>query len=144
MADTSDKSRTDGDLFAALVKQAKGYRDHVPVFHVEASSARLSPAQGALAQESLAKVRRMLNVIWPFAGDCSLIVTNVGGLPALVPHEKAGLVCEPTPSGITAAISRYFQLGEDYFIPHLREEKKKYSWEVFVKEIMTLSSYGTD
>lgn len=69
-----------------------------------------------------------------------MIVTNVGGLPALVPHERAGLVCEPTPSGIATAISTYFQLGEHYFIPHLREEKQKYSWDVFVKEILSLAS----
>jgi glycosyltransferase involved in cell wall biosynthesis len=69
-----------------------------------------------------------------------MIVTNVASLPILVPHEKAGLVCEPTPESIADAILHYFQLGEQYFIPHLREEKKKYSWEVLVKEIMTLAN----
>jgi glycosyltransferase involved in cell wall biosynthesis len=33
-----------------------------------------------------------------------MIVTNVGGLPEMVPHEKAGLVCEPNPSAIANAI----------------------------------------
>lgn len=67
-----------------------------------------------------------------------MIVTNTGGLAALVPHEKAGLVCEPTPASIAAAIDRYFELGEQYFIPHLREEKKKYSWHELTKAIMQL------
>jgi len=58
-----------------------------------------------------------------------MIVTNVGSLPDLVPNERSGLVCEPEPASIAAAIERYFQLGEEYFLPHLREEKEKYSWK---------------
>ena len=57
-----------------------------------------------------------------------MIVTNVGGLPSLVPHEKAGLVAEPNAKSIASAIERFHQLGENYFLPHLREEKLKYSW----------------
>lgn len=68
-----------------------------------------------------------------------LVVTNVGGLPALVPHEKVGLVCEPNPSSIAEAILRFYELGEDYFIPHLREEKLKYSWNSFTKAIRQLA-----
>jgi glycosyltransferase involved in cell wall biosynthesis len=57
-----------------------------------------------------------------------MIVTNVGGLPSLVPHNKVGLVTEPDPKAIADGILRFYQLGEDYFIPHLRNEKQKYSW----------------
>ena len=58
-----------------------------------------------------------------------MIVTNVGGLPLLVPDEKCGLVVEPNPScNRRLALYRFYQLGENYFIPHLREEKQKYSW----------------
>lgn len=67
-----------------------------------------------------------------------MIVTNVGSLPSLVPHEKVGLVCEPEPASLAAAITRYFELGEQYFIPHLRTEKEKYSWEKLVKTILTM------
>ncbi len=68
-----------------------------------------------------------------------MIVTNVGSLPDLVPHEKAGLVCEPEPAAIAAAIDRYFQLGEDYFLPHLRIEKEKYSWHKLVDSIIEMA-----
>jgi glycosyltransferase involved in cell wall biosynthesis len=57
-----------------------------------------------------------------------MIVTNVGGLPSLVPHERSGLVCEPNPTAIADAILRFYQLGAQYFIPHLRTEKQKYAW----------------
>jgi glycosyltransferase involved in cell wall biosynthesis len=68
-----------------------------------------------------------------------MIVTNVGGLPALVPHEKAGLVCQPDPVSIAQTISRFYQLGENYFIPHLRIEKQKYSWSHLTKAIISLA-----
>jgi glycosyltransferase involved in cell wall biosynthesis len=58
-----------------------------------------------------------------------MVVTNVGGLPHLVPHEKVGLVVEPSPKAIATGILQFYQTGENYFIPHLREEKKQYSWE---------------
>ncbi|HMC86582.1 MAG TPA: glycosyltransferase family 4 protein [Chitinophagaceae bacterium] len=72
-----------------------------------------------------------------------MIVTNVGALPDYVPHEKAGLVAEPRAASLAAAIERYFVLGEEYFLPQLREEKKKYSWKVLTDEIVKLaeSSY---
>lgn len=68
-----------------------------------------------------------------------MVVTNVGGLPALVPDKKAGLVVEPNPVSLADGIIRFYQLGENYFIQHLREEKKKYSWDVLVSNILELS-----
>ena len=69
-----------------------------------------------------------------------MIVTNVGGLPSLVPHEKAGLVCQPESRSIAEAILRFYQLGEQYFIPHLRTEKQKYSWHNLVHAIEALAN----
>ncbi len=69
-----------------------------------------------------------------------MLVTNVGGLPSLVPHEKAGLVVEPDAEAIANGITRFYQLGEDYFIPHLRNEKQKYSWASMVSAIFQLAN----
>ncbi len=68
-----------------------------------------------------------------------MIVTNVGGLPSLVPHEKSGLVAEPNAESIANAIIRFYQLGENYFIPHLRTEKQKYNWLNLVNAIRELA-----
>jgi glycosyltransferase involved in cell wall biosynthesis len=68
-----------------------------------------------------------------------MVVTNVGGLPNLVPHEKVGLVVEPTPIEIADGILKFYQLGEEYFIPHLRNEKQQYSWSNLVKAIQSLA-----
>lgn len=68
-----------------------------------------------------------------------MIVTNVGGLPILVPHEKVGLVVEPTPTEIADGILKFYQLGEEFFIPHLRNEKQQYSWSNLVKAVQSLA-----
>ena len=68
--------------------------------------------------------------------EIPMIVTNVGGLAALVPDDKAGLIAEPTAASIAAKINEYFQKGKDHFMPGLIEEKKKYSWDVMVEEII--------
>ncbi len=68
-----------------------------------------------------------------------MVVTNVGGLPSLVPDEKAGLVVEPNPTAIADGILKFYQLGEDYFIPHLRTEKQKYSWHNMSSSILELA-----
>ena len=71
-----------------------------------------------------------------------MIVTNVGGLAALVPHEQVGLVCEPDAPSLANAIQRYFELGESYFIPSLRQEKEKYSWHKLTDAILQLAEPG--
>jgi len=68
-----------------------------------------------------------------------MIVTNVGGLPSLVPHEKVGLVVEPEAKSLADGILKFYQLGEAHFIPHIREEKKKYSWKNMADAIFELS-----
>ncbi len=68
-----------------------------------------------------------------------MIVSKVGSLATHVIHEQTGLVAEPEPAPIARAILRFYELGEDYFIPHLRVEKKKYSWKNLVNTILGLS-----
>lgn len=70
--------------------------------------------------------------------EIPMVVTNVGGLPDLVPDHKAGLVCDPEPESIAAAILEFYRLGEQYFIPHLRSEKQKYSWSALVNAIKAM------
>ena len=70
--------------------------------------------------------------------EIPMIVTNVGGLPSLVPDKKVGLIAEPDAGSIAQKIEEYFELGEDFFLPQLREEKKKYSWENMVNAITGL------
>lgn len=68
--------------------------------------------------------------------EVPMIVTNVGGLPSLVPNGKAGLIAEPNAESIAEKIIEYFSRGENFFTPFLKEEKKKYSWSVMTEAIL--------
>jgi glycosyltransferase involved in cell wall biosynthesis len=69
-----------------------------------------------------------------------MVVTNVGGLPALVPDGKVGIVVEPDPHSIAEGILKFYQLGEMHFISQLRIEKLKYSWSNMVNAITSLAN----
>jgi glycosyltransferase involved in cell wall biosynthesis len=68
-----------------------------------------------------------------------MLVTNVGGLPSLVPDRKVGLIAEPNAESIAQKIVELYTSGEDHFLPYLREEKKKYQWNVLVDAIKQLA-----
>lgn len=68
-----------------------------------------------------------------------ILVTNVGGLPELVPHQKAGYVSSLDPEEIASDILDFYnQKRETAFSDYIREFKKKYSWELFVKQLNEL------
>lgn len=71
--------------------------------------------------------------------EVPMIVTNVGGLPDLVPDNKVGLVAEPNAEALAEKIIEYFEKGENYFIPQLIEEKKKFSWSNMTRTIQELA-----
>lgn len=68
-----------------------------------------------------------------------MLVTNVGALPDMVPHEKVGLVTSPDAASLADGILRFFELGAGHFIPHIREEKKKYTWQKMEESIQNLA-----
>ena len=68
--------------------------------------------------------------------EIPMIVTNVGGLPSLVPNGKVGLVAEPNAEAIAEKITEYFTMDEGFFIQNLKEEKKKFSWQKMVDGIV--------
>jgi glycosyltransferase involved in cell wall biosynthesis len=68
-----------------------------------------------------------------------MVVTNVGALPDYVADGITGIVTEPDPAQLAAAIHRYFEKGEASFLPALREQKKKYAWPVLTNAIISLA-----
>ena len=71
--------------------------------------------------------------------EVPMIVTNVGGLPSLVPEGKVGLIAEPNAASIAQKIIEYFEIGTESFLPYLVEEKKKYSWGKMVEAIESIT-----
>lgn len=74
--------------------------------------------------------------------EVPMIVTNVGGLPALVPHQKVGLVCESNADAIANTMLQMQEEGTDKYIPGLQEEKKKYAWSNITNAILSLAGYN--
>ncbi len=72
-----------------------------------------------------------------------MVVTAVGGLPDLVPDGKCGIVCEPNPNAIAEAIVKFYEIGEAFFLPNLRTEREKYTWENLVQAISNVAEAAT-
>jgi glycosyltransferase involved in cell wall biosynthesis len=72
--------------------------------------------------------------------EIPMIVTNVGGLPQMVPDNKVGLVAQPTAASLAEKIIEYFDKGENYFLPRLIEEKKKFSWSKMTESILEIAN----
>jgi len=73
--------------------------------------------------------------------DKPVIATDVGGLAEVVLHEQTGLVVPPgNPEALAESIVRFYEEEkEKSFIPTVREEKKKYTWDALVKAIEELA-----
>jgi glycosyltransferase involved in cell wall biosynthesis len=71
--------------------------------------------------------------------EVPMIVTNVGGLPALVPDGKVGLIAEPVAADIANKIKQFFKTGALSFLPQLVQEKTKYSWSKMTSTIFQVA-----
>ncbi|MDB5201250.1 MAG: glycosyltransferase [Ferruginibacter sp.] len=71
--------------------------------------------------------------------DVPMIVTNVGGLPDMVPDQIAGLIAEPTAQSLAEKIREFHNTGAAHFLPGLQQEKLKYSWHNMVNGILEIS-----
>ncbi|WP_151087619.1 glycosyltransferase [Hymenobacter baengnokdamensis] len=62
-----------------------------------------------------------------------MLVTDVGGLAELIPAGVVGYVVPPTPSAIADALADFYENNrEEAFAAGVRQEAKKFSWEVMV------------
>ncbi len=72
--------------------------------------------------------------------ETPILVTNVGGLPEMVPHEKVGYVVEPDPAEIAKALHDFYDNGrEKIFRENLKTEKEKYSWDKLSAKVLALA-----
>jgi glycosyltransferase involved in cell wall biosynthesis len=74
-----------------------------------------------------------------FHFEVPTLVTNVGGLGEIIPHNVAGYVVEPNPQAIGSSLEDYFENNkEQAFTEGMKQEKQKYEWSIFVNEIIAL------
>lgn len=71
--------------------------------------------------------------------ETPMLVTNVGGLSEIVPHNKVGYVTEVDSRAIAEAlIDFYTHNRHHHFAQNVIEEKQKYSWDKMTKVFMKL------
>ena len=62
-----------------------------------------------------------------------MLVTNVGGLAEIVPHNKVGYVTSKKPKDIADAIVEFYKNNkEKIFVLNTKKEKKRFSWDSFL------------
>lgn len=68
-----------------------------------------------------------------------MLVTNVGGLPEIVPHNKVGYVTEINSKAIADAIVDFYSNNkEEEFVKNTVVEKERFLWSSFVKGVEEL------
>ena len=76
-----------------------------------------------------------------YSFDRPMLVTDVGGLAEIVPHNKVGYVTSQNPTEIADAIINFYTNNkEEYFSDNTSMEKKRYSWELFVEGLVELTN----
>ena len=75
--------------------------------------------------------------------EVPMLITNVGGLPELVPHGQAGWVAEPNIESISDGLISVFSEG---YLPGIKSQlpilKKQFSWESMVMRLSQVSGVG--
>lgn len=69
-----------------------------------------------------------------------MLVTNVGGLPELVPNGKVGYVVEPNAIKIRKALIDFYQNNKsEVLIAGVKEEKKRFAWNIMAEQVIAIS-----
>lgn len=72
--------------------------------------------------------------------ETPMLVTNVGGLPEMIPDGRVGYVVEPNPDAISTALEDFFNSDkESLFRENLKIEKQKYLWDKLTAKILELA-----
>lgn len=70
-----------------------------------------------------------------------MLVTDVGGLKEMVPHQKVGYVVEPNSSAVASALVDFFNNHrENDFIEGVKLEKEKYNWNKLTEAFYNLKN----
>ena len=68
-----------------------------------------------------------------------MLVTNVGGLPEIVPNNKCGYVVNKNANDISNSIlDFYINNKKEHFAPFIEKEKEKYEWNKLTQTIFNI------
>ena len=70
-----------------------------------------------------------------------MLVTNVGGLGELIPHNKVGYVVEPNKDAISESLLAFFNENRrEEMVENVKKEKEKFSWGKMIDTINELDN----
>lgn len=73
--------------------------------------------------------------------DRPMLVTNVGGLPEIVPNGKVGYVVEPNAESIADAIVDFYGNHREFvYRDNIKVEKKKFAWGAMLDKIFEMAN----
>ena len=73
--------------------------------------------------------------------DRPMLVTNVGGLPEIVPNGKVGYVVEPNAQSIADAIVDFYGNHREFvYRDNIKVEKKKFAWSAMLDKIFEMAT----
>ena len=73
--------------------------------------------------------------------DRPMLVTNVGGLPEIVPNGKVGYVVEPNAQSIADAIVDFYGNHREFvYRDNIKVEKKKFAWSAMLDKIFEMAN----
>jgi len=68
-----------------------------------------------------------------------MLVTNVGGLPEIVPDQHVGYVTEISGQSIANRIFDFYNLQKDKeFSMNIKTEKERFTWSAFIRGVKKL------
>ena len=74
-----------------------------------------------------------------------MLVTNVGGLPEIIPHNVIGYVVEPEEKAISDALIDFFTSDKkSTFETNILTEKKKFLWSAMTASILKIANNKPD
>jgi glycosyltransferase involved in cell wall biosynthesis len=66
-----------------------------------------------------------------------MLVTEVGGLPEIVPDGRVGVVCQPSVDGILEGLQRLYAEGElERLKDNFAQERKRFSWATMCDKLL--------
>lgn len=74
-----------------------------------------------------------------------MLVTDVGGLPEIVPDGRVGVVCEPSVDGILNGLHRLYAENElECMKANFAEERKRFSWATMCDKLLEVYNKKSD
>lgn len=71
--------------------------------------------------------------------DVPMLVTNVGGLAEIVPHNEVGYICEKNADDIAQKLNNFFENNKfEEFSTNVKNRKHLFSWDNFANDLLSL------